>query len=97
VRAPFLGGTPGGKDVPANLQNDYLEMQRAYKAAFAFWLQTKATGASGEASSASLFAKLLTSAGTDADVGAIYGVPLTAADASADSLEMRFLRWLAKS
>jgi hypothetical protein len=96
VHAPFLGGAAATKDVPANMQNDYLELLRAYKGSFAFWLQTKGTGPSADATPASLFARFLLSVKTGADVSDIYGVPLSSADLSTDSLELRFLKWLAK-
>jgi hypothetical protein len=94
VHAPFLGGAVASQDVPANLQNDFLELQRAYKAAFAFWLQTKATG-SGADTASSMFARFLAGAMTGTGLTEIYGVPLSA-DLSTDSLELRFLKWLAK-
>jgi hypothetical protein len=94
VHAPFLNGVDAGSDVPANLRNDLLELQRAYKAAFAYWLQTKATGATGDAS-AILFARFLCGVSSGTDAREVYGAPLSA-EAGTDSLELRFLKWLAK-
>ncbi|MFO0984923.1 MAG: hypothetical protein U1E76_24875 [Planctomycetota bacterium] len=92
VRAPFLCDRPD-QDVPANLRNDYLEFLRAYKSAFAHWLETKAVPNDPTITTADAFARMLRPATNLADV---YGAPLSSADPALDTLETRFLKWLAK-
>lgn len=101
VRAPFLGSAAAGAPLPDEaFLPDYLEFFRAYKTGFAHWLRTEA---GGKKRSAELFSALLSRladpegpAGFEAAVLEVYGVPLSAADDSTDSLEWRFLAWLAK-
>jgi len=99
--APFLGGAAASKGIPANFFADYQEFLRAYRSCFVHWLRTQAKGAGGEPPP-STFARLLRTCATAADrpieerIAALYATPLTAPDPSGDSLEWRFLAWLAR-
>jgi hypothetical protein len=102
LEAPFL--QPATQPaVSAPFEDDYKEFMRSYQSAFVFWLQTKAVmqASTPEALLQSLLkAASATPEGETfpfaAKVQEIYGIPWTAADPKADSLEARFLRWLLK-
>ena len=103
VTTPFLGSSAMSRDeVPAAFLDDYLEFHRAYRAAFVHWLQGnagKTKAASGE-QFAALMRRLLQRKETedlDALCKELYGVELSAKDAAVDTLERRFLAWLATS
>jgi len=100
VGAPFLGVHAEGKQLPEDdLLNDYEDFFRCYKACLFNWLQTEAVGKESEATFARLIHALAArEAGTsfDALVEEVYGAPLSGADGETDSLEWRFLAWLAK-
>lgn len=101
VRAPFFGSAAQGKELPPpEFLTDYLEFFRAYKSCFLHWLREKSTP-KPDASRAK-FAELLrqvaeagSAAGFEELVSEVYAIPLSAADLSKDSLEQRFLAWLA--
>jgi hypothetical protein len=93
VQAPLFGEGRPVQEIVESAKQDYFDFLRAYRSAFAFWLQTKATGADAAAAPAALFAKLIAGAGATPDE--VYGVPLSSKDLSADCLELRFLKWLA--
>ncbi len=89
-------------EVPAAYAGDFDEFQRSYKSAFLHFLQTGAAGAGKK--SAESFAHWLSELGAEgsepdllAITTKIYGVPLSDAAASKDSLEGRFLQWLSKT
>ena len=101
MRAPFFGSAAQGKELPPpEFLTDYLEFFRAYKSCFLHWLREKSTP-KPDASRAK-FAELLrqvaeagSAAGFEELVSEVYAIPLSAADLSKDSLEQRFLAWLA--
>ena len=86
--------------MPDEFRDDYLEFHRAYRAAFVHWLQT--SGARTKAASRERFGELLRRLidpaepkGFDALCEELYGRPVSAQDPGADTLERRFLAWLA--
>lgn len=101
VTAPFLGKVAFEREaVPDEFGDDYLEFHRAYRSAFVHWLQ--GNGAKGKAASAEKFATLLqrlvaqpASVTFEGLCKEIYGVPLAGKSAETDTLERRFLGWLA--
>jgi hypothetical protein len=81
---------------------DYREFFRAYKCGFTNWLQTE-SDPKDKAGCEARFRDLLHKMhGRDASepfealVQEIYGVPLSAKDGETDTLEWRYLKWLAK-
>lgn len=102
VSAPFLGDLAEKKPLPPNdFIDDYEEFFRAYRSGFLTWLQSDALA--DEAEGQKKFAALIAAhAGRnpldplDAVVEQVYGIPLSNADGSVDSLEWRYLAWLAK-
>ncbi len=101
VRAPFFGSAAQGKELPTpEFLTDYLEFFRAYKSCFLHWLRME-SAAKPEASKAQLAALLRqvaeagTAAGFEELVLEVYKLPLSASDLTKDSLEQRFLVWLA--
>jgi hypothetical protein len=88
--------------VPAEFLDDYLELHRAYRAAFVHWLQ--GNGMKSKPASAEQFAVLmrrLAEQAKDVDFDGLcrelYGVALSAKDPGTDTLERRFLAWVAAS
>ncbi len=102
VSAPFLGQGAVDKALPPlQFLDDYEDFFRAYRAAFVHWFRTH--GAGSEADSEAKFAELIARhavrpAGTPLHelVEDLYGVPMSAADGSTDSLEWRFLAFVKK-
>ncbi len=103
VSAPFFGVAAAAKELPPkDYLEDYEEFFRAYRASFFHWLATVSVGRDAGANAAK-FAELNRRLATrakdsnfDEIVSELYGVPLSAADGSTDSLEWRFLAWIAK-
>jgi len=104
VSAPFFGAHAADQAYPPQeFLNDYAEFFRAYKTAFYRWLRTAAIEpATGRQPSRETFRELLERLDEVAEpsayeelFGDVYGVPLSAADGSTDSMEWRFLRALA--
>jgi hypothetical protein len=103
VTAPFLGKSAMDREVvPAEFLDDYLELHRAYRAAFVHWLQ--GNGMKSKPASAEQFAVLMRrlaeqAKGVDFDglCRELYGVALSAKDPGTDTLERRFLAWVATS
>ncbi len=102
VRAPFFGSAAQGKELPTpEFLTDYLEFFRAYKSCFLHWLRME-SAAKPEASKAQLAALLREVAEAGSAVGfeelvlEVYKLPLSASDLTKDSLEQRFLVWLAE-
>ncbi len=103
VSAPFLGAQANQKAYPpAAFLNDFREFFNSYQTAFLHWLRT----ASDEdpalrAERFAQYVELLTEPGAvegdslDQRIEDIYGLPLSAPDGETDSLEWRFLAWLA--
>lgn len=102
VTAPFLGLLAEKQPLPPlDFLDDYEDFFRAYRSGFLYWLQRYALPS--EAESGAKFAQLI---GThalnpardpiDVNVQTVYGVPISAQDGSTDSLEWRYLTWLAK-
>jgi len=102
VRAPFLG--PGGTPPSAKAWPDYLELVRCYGVGFVSWLRS--AGAGKESESTKRFGELLKALAQRGETPlaqvfqTVYGQPLSAGDSAAlfagDTLEGRFLSWLAK-
>lgn len=104
VGAPFLGTQTEGKQHPAEeYMSDYLEFFRAYKTNFLYWLREEGLGKGKSKESPEAFRELMgkvaLAGGTgdfEALVEEVYGVPLSAETGEDDSLEWRYLAWLAK-
>jgi hypothetical protein len=102
VSAPFFG-EHAAKQIypPFEFLTDYSEFYRAYKACFYNWLRTQGTK-KGEA--AEQWARVLhalpevdfESRPIETVLEEIYGVPTSAANGDADSLEWRFLAYVKK-
>ncbi|MFO1077445.1 MAG: hypothetical protein U1E73_06940 [Planctomycetota bacterium] len=103
VSAPLLGSIALQREaVPALFLDDYLEFHRAYRAAFVHWLENFAEKPKQKAHDrfAVLLRRLVDPAENlayEALCQDVYGVPLSAIDPKADTLERRFLDWLANS
>ncbi len=103
VSAPFFGTGAIDKELPPHAYlDDYEEFFRAYRAAFVHWLRTRGVSGSSE-ESATTFAKMLEKhaarvPGTPLHtvIEEVYQVPMSHGDGSIDSLEWRFLAWIAK-
>ena len=99
VRAPFFGRHVQGKTLPPpEMLSDYMEFFRAYRTCFVWWLREKAFGAESGERFAKLLRRLADSGLSDefeALVAEVYGTALSGPDGSQDSLEWRFLAWLA--
>lgn len=103
VTAPFLGKVAFAREaVPDEFGDDYLEFHRAYRAAFVHWLQTN--GGKSKAGAAERFRTLMVrlmapKEGVTLDdlCQELHGVPLAADKPETDTLERRFLAWLAAS
>jgi hypothetical protein len=98
VSAPFFGPHVAEKQYPpAEFMNDYREFFRAYQASFLNFLEEHGVPDSPEESAArfqDLLRQLGTETGFDQAVTEVYGVPISAADGTSDSLEWRFLAWV---
>jgi len=103
VAAPFFGKSAGDKIYPAQeVIADYKEFFRAYRSGFAWWLETQGDK-TGAPASAAKWKQLLKALGARTEeksfedvVLEVYGVPLSGKNGSTDSLEWRFIDWLAK-
>lgn len=103
VSAPFLGSHANARPYPPiAFLIDYREFFRAYRTAFVHWLETQGDPA-GPKESAAKFGELLRrlhagreGGALEANVAAVYGVPLSGKSGEAESLEWRFLGWLEK-
>lgn len=102
LSAPFFGAAAREKPYPAQeMLLDYKEFFRVYKCAFFDWVARSGDKAGAEASRAK-FGELLRRVGAkdgkgfEALVQELYGVPISARNGETDSLEWRFLAWLAK-
>jgi hypothetical protein len=101
VDGPFLGGAAFEREeVPAAYVDDYLEFHRAYRAGFVHWLE--GNGKKGKTQSLDAFRDLLAllmakkeGVTLEALYKEVYGVPLSAKTADVDTLERRFLAWVA--
>jgi len=99
VTAPFLGEEAEDAPIPPlEYLDDYEDFFRCYRTNFFFWLRTE--GAGDE--SAVKFAKLMEASAIreaartfDQLVEEIYGVELANIDPEKDTLEWRYLAWLA--
>ncbi len=101
VTAPFFGPHANEKEYPpAEFLNDYREFFRSYRAAFAYWLRTRAAGEESGAKFAQVLrglAKVGRGEGTlDGLLEEAYGLPISAEDDSTETLEWKFLEWIAK-
>ena len=103
ISAPFFGAGAKKKPYPpADMLIDYREFFRAYKSCFMNWLQFH--GADGdEEESLQTFGQLMRAKYEDGGersleelVEEVYGMPLSADDGTVESLEWRFLDWLAR-
>ena len=103
ITAPFFGPHAEGKELPPFAYlDDYEEFFRAYQAAFIYWLRERGPSGSKK-KSLTAFGKLVQQhatrpRGTPLHEVAldVYGLPLSHEDGSIESLEWRFLAWLAK-
>ena len=104
VSAPFFGPAAKQKPYPPTaVILDYREFFRAYKSGFTRWLQTESDPKDAKGCEARFRDLLRKMQGRDpasepfeALVQEIYGVPLSAANGETDTLEWRYLKWLAK-
>jgi hypothetical protein len=103
VVAPFFGKAAGEKPYPAQeVIADYKEFFRAYRSCFAWWLETMGDKAGAEPSALKWKQLMKTLAAREEGktfedvVQEIYGLPLSGKNGEKDSLEWRFLDWLAK-
>jgi len=102
MTAPFLGTAAEGKELPPlEFLDDYEDFFRAYRSGFVHWLQNEA--GSSETESRTKFSELIAAharrpLGSPLDdvVKEVYGVPLSAENGDQDSMEWRYLGWLAK-
>lgn len=102
VSAPFLGDRAEKKALPDNeYLDDYEDFFRAYRSGFFDWLRDEAVADPAE--SAEKFATLMREHAArdpltpiDPLFEEVYGVPLSADDGETDSLEWRYLAWLAR-
>ncbi len=102
VTAPFLGAPAVGKPLPEEkFLGDYREFYRSYKACFTWWIQSGAKGS--KKNSAKTFSQFLTSASGwrigdfEKEFIALYdGHPISSHTPDDETLEGRFLAWLAK-
>jgi hypothetical protein len=101
ARPPFFGPAAASTQVPGEaFQGEWLELQRAYRVAFCYWLREE--GAGKEKVSNAAFAELMIKLAPDGDVDfaaaieAAYGMPVSSAEPGEGDLEGRFLAWLAK-
>jgi hypothetical protein len=103
ISAPFFGPFAGSKPYPPlAMLADYKEFFRAYKCGFFHWIQTQGDKAGAEASAAK-YRELMKKLGTrepgkkfEDIIAELYGVPISGKNGETDSLEWRFLEWLAK-
>ena len=103
VTAPFLGEAAEGKELPPlDFLDSYEDFFRAYRSGFLNWLQSEG-GEDFEEGSEAKFAELLQRQASraidtkfDKVIQDVYGIPLSHADGSVDSMEWRYLAWLAK-
>lgn len=103
VSAPFMGEVAKLRQYPPpEFVTDFREFFRAYKCGFYQWVRTQGDKAGAAASEATYqrlmlgIAKRDEGKTLDALVQEIYGLPLSAKSGETDSLEWRFLDWLAK-
>lgn len=103
VNAPLLGSAAKESGPPPEtFRGDYLELLRAYKCAFTWWLATRAGGT--ERLSREKLSTLLcrlSDLKTDVDLGTVFSsiydnVPLSDRESDKDSLEGKFLIWLSQ-
>jgi len=102
VSAPFYGPHANAKPYPPiEFLNDYREFFRAYNACFLDWLRRRAAGTAE--GSARRFRELLRALSVPEETPAfheaverVYGVALSAENGETQSLEWRFLKWLAE-
>ena len=103
VSAPFFGKLASAKPYPPfEFLVDYREFFRVYRTAFFHWLRSAGDPAGAEESAAKCATLMRELATREADksfealVEEVYGLPLTGANSETDSLEWRFLEWVAK-
>ncbi|MFT5732126.1 MAG: hypothetical protein ACI8WY_000790 [Planctomycetota bacterium] len=105
LRAPFLGKLASDRNliIPDTYFGDAQEMFRAYRTAFAYWLQREFLGKKkGEKAFSEFLSKLAQAEPTDSAledmIQQIYAKPLTAEDPDGKKdLEGEFLVWLSKN
>src|SRR5262249_37063891 len=103
LTAPFLGKLAFERELVGEaFVDDYLEFHRCYRAAFVHWLQTlgmKTKPASNERFGVLLRRLMRRQGGDDLDSLSkeLYQVPLASKDPEVDTLERRFLAWIAEA
>lgn len=101
AHAPFMGPYASLQAYPEpEFLNDYREFFKSYQTAFHHWLSTVAEPAEGTREEA--YAAFLRELGTPDYTGSIgdalekaYGLPVSGPNSETDSLEFRFLAWIA--
>jgi hypothetical protein len=99
VNAPFFMTTGDRKSLPDDYVNDFKEFFRAYRCAFVYWLMNKTKQPKETPSSSDLTRQLLSCPEgelSETILKKVYGLPLTSEDETVESLEWRFLNWLAR-
>jgi hypothetical protein len=102
ITAPFLGEFAEKKALPPDeFLDDYEDFFRAYRSCFVHWLEER--GAGDLEASKKKFSDLIRALRERAPskpfhevVAQVYGIPLSASSGEKDSLEWRFLTYLAK-
>lgn len=98
VKPPFFVGSSTATPVVAECLDDCLEFLRAYRSAFAFWMQTRALSPVTEGGPNDLLKRLLRALDAEGSfekqVQKIYGVPFSVDGEEGEGLEQQFLAWL---
>jgi hypothetical protein len=98
VTPPFFVGSSTATPVTAECLDDCLEFLRAYRSAFAYWMQTRASSPVTEGGPSDLLKRLLRSidgeGSFDRQVQKIYGVPFSVDEEEGEGLEQQFIAWL---
>lgn len=102
VHAPFFGPHADDQEYPpAEYLVDFAEFYRAYKTGFFHWLEHVGPEPKTNAEKWHQLVRGLPSLGASMDFDAlvekVYGLPISGKDGSTDSLEWRFLQWVAKT
>lgn len=103
VRAPFFVEPDDLDPIPNSHKDEYLEFRRAYRSAFVHWLKDRMKYSGRSNAPEILLGRLLQFPAPEDGGGRsfeerveeIYGQPFTNKDGSSESLEWRFLDWLA--
>ena len=101
IDAPLLGKVAFEREaIPEQFVDDYLEFHRAYRAAFVHWLEIKNSKTKSPEKFRAFLVRLMQAKEGDtfeAMCQEVFGVPLSSKSPDDDTLERRFLVWLAES